>query len=40
MPATTPRLYFQTLSQHEVLRLYQHRTQAHFARVMFTMATE
>ncbi len=32
MPAATPRLYFQTLFQHEVLRLYQHRTQAHFAR--------
>ena len=40
MPAATPRLYFQTLFQHEVLRLYQHRTQAYFARVMFTMAME
>ncbi len=29
MPAATPRLYFQTLFQHEILRLYQHRTQAH-----------
>ena len=43
MHAATPRLYFQQLCQHEVFRLYQHRTcdgtQAHFALVMKTMAT-
>ena len=42
MPAATPRLYFQPLCQHEVFWLIstpKYRTQAHFARVMLTMAT-
>ncbi len=38
MPAANSRLYFQTLFQHKVLRIYQHRTQVNFARVMLTMA--
>ncbi len=35
MPAATPRLYFQTLCQHEVFRVIATMNAgAHFARVM------
>ena len=37
MPAATPRLFSKHCFNMKYCELYQHRTQAHFARVIFTI---
>ncbi len=39
MHAATPRLYFQTLCQHEVFRVISTMNAGSLCRVMLTMAT-